>query len=94
MEDPNYIIETLDNYPSRLLTFLKSEVNQQIRSLNFPYSTPLSRYLNMYNIVEMHLDHILRCGDDSKLPNEVNSLFFYTFFFIIVSMINLGNVLF
>lgn len=67
----------LNNYPLRLLTFLKTEVNQYLRSVNIPYSTPLSRYLDRYNIVEMHLDNILKSGDDSKLPCEVNSFFYY-----------------
>lgn len=69
--DLNYIIEVMENYPIRLLTFLKIELNQYLRSLNIPYSTPLSRYLNRYNIVEMHLDNILKSEDDSKLPFEV-----------------------
>lgn len=70
-DDPNYIVEMIENYPSRLLTFLKNELNQHVESLNVPYCTPLSRYLNQYNIVEMHLDNILKSRDDSKLPPEV-----------------------
>lgn len=65
----------IENYPLRLLTFLKTELNQFKTSLNFPHSTPLSRYLNQNNIVEMYLDNILKSGDDSKLPFEVIGLF-------------------
>jgi len=61
----------MENYPLRLLTFLEIELNQYVRSFNIPYSTPLSRYLNRYNIVEVYLDNILKSGDDSKLPFEV-----------------------
>lgn len=68
----------MDNYPLRLLTFLKIELNQYLRSLNIPYSTPLSRYLDRYNIVEMYLDNILKSTDDSKLPVEVIALFLIT----------------
>lgn len=73
----------IENYPLRLLTFLKTELNQYKTSLNFPYSTPLSRYLNKYNIVEMHLDNILQSEDNSKLPSEVillHNLLFYCFY--------------
>lgn len=61
----------LENYPLRLLTFLKTELNQYMKSVNIPYCTPLSRYLNRYNIVEVYLDNILKKRDDSKLPFEV-----------------------
>jgi hypothetical protein len=71
LDDPRYIEKTIENYPLRLLTFLKNELNQYRRSLNIPYSTPLSRYLQRYNIVEMYLDNILESIDDSKLPFEV-----------------------
>jgi len=71
LDDPNYIIEMIENYPLRLLTFLKVELNHYSRSLNIPYCTPLSRYLERYNIVEMYLDSILKSGDDSKLPPEI-----------------------
>ncbi|XP_001945717.2 uncharacterized protein LOC100162005 [Acyrthosiphon pisum] len=70
-DHPSYIEEAIENYPLRLLTFLKIELNQYRRSLNIPYSTPLSRYLQRYNIVEMHLDNILKSVDDSKLPFEI-----------------------
>lgn len=63
----------MENYPLRLLTFLKNELNHYQRSLNIPYSTPLSRYLQRYNIVEMYLDNILKSNDDSKLPFEVTN---------------------
>jgi len=75
LDGPSYIEEAIENYPLRLLTFLKIELNQYRRSLNIPYSTPLSRYLQRYNIVEMYLDNILKSVDDSKLPFEVISLF-------------------
>lgn len=64
----------IENYPLRLLKFLKVELNQYLRSLNIPYCTPLSRYLQRYNIVEVYLDNILKSTDDSKLPFEVISL--------------------
>lgn len=88
LDDPNYLIEIIENYPSRLLTFLKVELDQHLRSLNIPYCTPLSRYLHRYNIVEMYLDKILKSGDDSKLPAEVililfNTYYFVTFFFYV-----------
>lgn len=71
LDDSNYIVEMLENYPLRLLAFLKAELNQYLKSVNIPYCTPLSRYLNRYNIVEMYLDNILKSRDDSKLPFEV-----------------------
>lgn len=61
----------IENYPLRLLTFLKVELNQYLKSLNIPCSTPLSRYIERYNIQEMYLDGILKSADDSKLPFEV-----------------------
>lgn len=64
----------IENYPLRLLTFLEVELNQYF---NIPYFTPLSRYLERYNIVEVYLDNILKSRDDSKLPFEVNSLFLF-----------------
>lgn len=63
----------IENYPLRLMTFLKNElVPEHLRSCNIPYSTPLSRYLQLYNIVELYLDNILKSGDNSILPFEVN----------------------
>lgn len=70
----------IENYPLRLMTFLKNElVPQHLRSFNIPYSTPLSRYLHQYNIVEMYLDNILKSGDNSILPFEVTSFLYISF---------------
>lgn len=70
----------IENYPLRLLTFLKIELNQNLRSLNIPCSTPLSRYIERYNIQEMYLDNILKSTDDSKLPFEVILIILNTLF--------------
>ncbi|XP_050438124.1 uncharacterized protein LOC126844199 [Adelges cooleyi] len=70
-DDTKYIVEMIENYPLRLLAFLNTELDKYQTSLNIPYSTPLSRYLNRYNIVEMQLDNILKSEDDSKLPLEL-----------------------
>lgn len=94
-DDPNYITEVIENYPTRLLTFLKIELNQYLRSLNIPYSTPLSRYLDRYNIVEMHLDNILKSVDDSKLPFEVIALLFILLLCnVLLYLLNVLNNLF
>lgn len=71
INETNYILDVMENFPLRLLTFLKIELNQYIKSFNFPHSTPLSRYLNRHNFVEVYLDNILKGKDDSKIPYEI-----------------------
>lgn len=90
-DHPYYFEEIMNNYPLRLLTFLKNELNFYPRSLNIPHSTPLSRYLQRYNIVEMYLDNILKNSDNSKLPSEVTFIIYYcelSIFLYIVVLLN------
>lgn len=91
-DDPIYIVEMIENYPLRLLAFLKNElVPEHLKSFNIPYATPLSRYLLQYNIVEMYLDNILKSGDNSILPFEVISFLLLLYINIVYLIMFLNN---
>uniref|UniRef100_T1JGE5 Uncharacterized protein n=1 Tax=Strigamia maritima TaxID=126957 RepID=T1JGE5_STRMM len=66
-----YLAITISETKDRFWDFVRREVTQEVLTYKRNGETLLSKYLNMYAFVELHLDSIFQYGEVAVLPREL-----------------------